>query len=121
MSLAIGVTSNVLPVAISDTSITCDGTVQTILNRTASKVEHVTGWINVNKLQAGDTLAVIVTIDNQDGEGDVIHASELYEDAQTESAIYLVDHKIKAGAVIKATVQQTTGTNREIFYNFTRE
>jgi len=105
---------------ISDSSVLADGTPQTILSRTAVKMETIYGWVNLNNMDYADRTTITVTVNNQDGEGDVNHAVEQYEDAQAESSVYLVKHTIKPGAVIKVVLQQTAGVNRTYPYVFMR-
>lgn len=106
---------------IVDGSVVADGTIQTILNETAAKIETVDGWINVNQMDAGDAVTITMTIDDGSGEGNVSHAVEVYEDAQVEPQIYLTPHKVKAGAVVKLTLQQTAGVYRTFYFTFIRE
>lgn len=106
---------------IVDSSVLADGTIQTILTETAAKIETVVGWLNLNQMDAGDAVTVRWTIDGGDGEGDVYHATEVYEDAQVNSKVFFVPHKIKTGTVMKVTIQQTAGVYRTFFYDFMRE
>jgi hypothetical protein len=105
---------------ISDSSVLADGSPQTILSRTAVKMEDVFGWINLNNMDFGDRLTITTTVNNQDGEGDVSHAVESYEDGQVESSVYLVHHTLKPGATIIVVLQQTAGVNRTYPYVFMR-
>lgn len=104
---------------IVDDSKDADGTEQTILEVTADKLKVIYGWIDINAMDTDDKLTIRTYHDF--GSGYRIHAVEDYEDAQSKSAIYVVDRMFKLGAKYKATIQQTAGVNRNYPYMFFEE
>lgn len=100
---------------ISNTSITLDGTEQTILSYNPTLSKEVSGWIDFTNVTSGDTIIVKIKLN------DILHSSQTFSNTQTNPMVYIDARPVKASDTYAITIQQTAGTYRNIGYKFIGE
>lgn len=105
---AVGIAVKVL----AEGTITSSAVEQDIINVTADKIQKIYGWININNMEAGDSIVIRTRLNG------VIHAQEEYSDVPVNGIVYVVERMIDAGDVYRVTIQRTAGTDREYDYKF---
>lgn len=103
--------------AFQDGTITADGTEQDLLEFT--EVGRVMGYLDLQNMQAGDTLVIRQYMKLKTGGSYKKYAEEQYSGVQDVPVVYLKPKESDIG--MKITIEQTAGVLRDYDYNFVRE
>lgn len=101
---------------IAEGTLVADGSEQTVLEYTETATIH--GYIDLSKMEAGDTVEIKVYVRIKEGGEYQLHASETYSGAQSLPALYIVPKL--SGHGFKVTLKQTAGTYKSFDYMFSK-
>lgn len=105
--------------AVTESSITMDGTEKTLVEKTDTKQAFLEGDIDLTSMASGDTIVIRQYMKIKSGGTYIKYAEETYNGAQTLPLQHVTSKVNKRS--IKVTAQQTGGTNRTLDVSFQRK
>lgn len=98
---------------VVDSTLTTDGTVQTLLSYTpSSEPRFISGWLDLFNMSVGDTIVIITTVNEKQ------HLKETYSNQAGLPMIYFEPRPIGVDDTYTITIQRTAGTDRSYGYQF---
>jgi hypothetical protein len=104
------------PLAPTEGTVTTDGTVQTLVEKTGTLEFQLDGYVDLTHMAAGDAITIIQSMKIASGGAYVAYASENYSDAQTLKLLHIVTKPAVYG--LKVTITETGGAHRAYDFEF---